>query len=414
MSFKYETTLPLDGAGIIYPYTAKSDWTNEYRIEAKMIMSVNPSALKKAAEEMHSLYPYFFSHLIVSNKEYRLAYCDSFNIVSRDNVVCIPFDIESEEPLVRIKYTNNTIALEIFHCITDGCGAIAFFKEFLTKYNKYAYNICAQNQSQQLNTMLSSIEDIYETNYKNGGEKVSRFISCAFRFGKGQVRTPLQINKIRINTEILRELAHRHGVTITMLLCAFQIYSFLSTNPNAKRKIRISVPVDIRKFYGEATSRNASLYILVEYSPKAARDFESLLNSVKRQFNKQLTKENIQNLVYTNEQTENLKFFKALPLSLKKAVLKIGYAHFGENQFTSTLTNLGEINLPKNFENIIDDTYFILCENRINPLNLSVSSFAGITDIVISSTVDADNFIKAMLKELSNFGVSAETERYSD
>lgn len=404
-----DRTFPLDGAGIIYPYAAKKDWTNEYRVEARTAEAVQPHALKKAAEEMHTLFPYFFSRIVKVGSEYRMKLCNSYDIVAPDSGLCKPFDIDGVKPLIRILYTERTIALELFHSVTDGHGANAFFTEFLLKYKKYAYGKYPSVYVGSRNEALAGTDDLYEKIYQSGGRQVSRIMPSALRWGRGREVFPLSVGSVCAETSALVECAHMRGVTLTELMCAVHIYALMQSSEK-KGKIKISVPVDIRRFFGEETMRNASLYILVECDAKKFSGFDNLLLSVKEQFDAQLTRENMQNLAYTNVKTAKLKIFRLLPLPLKKACLQIGYSRFGENQFTSTLTNLGKISLPPELDGMIESVSFILCENRINPLNASLSSFDGITRLTVSSTVQYDDFISAALEILCNLGIPAVKE----
>lgn len=185
-----------------------------------------------------------------------------------------------------------------------------------------------------------------------------------------------------------------------MYLCAVQIYSILKCKNVKNKAIRISIPVDIRKFFDFNTVRNASLYFLVEINPDKVTDFKSIVDSVKEQFNKNLTKEKMQDFAYSNVKCAKMKAYNLLPINLKKAVLNVGYTTFGENQFTSTLTNLGIFELDKSVKNIVSSVYYVLGEEKTKPLNLSVSTYENETKIVVSSTIESIDFIKTMCEIL--------------
>ncbi len=185
-----------------------------------------------------------------------------------------------------------------------------------------------------------------------------------------------------------------------MYLCAVQIYSILKCKNVKNKAIRISIPVDIRKLFDFDTVRNASLYFLVEINPDKVTDFKSIVDSVKEQFNKNLTKEKMQDFAYSNVKCAKMKAYNLLPINLKKAVLNVGYTTFGENQFTSTLTNLGIFELDKSVKNIVSSVYYVLGEEKTKPLNLSVSTYENETKIVVSSTIESIDFIKTMCEIL--------------
>lgn len=407
-----ENTIALDGAGIIYPYVANKDWTNSYRVQVTLNDKVSVPALEKAVKEMFDLYPYFFSHIVKVKNEYRLAPGVRYDIICPDEGICRPFDLTSDKPLIRLACDGNKIGFEVFHSITDGAGAKAFIDELLLKYEK----ILNKNTTEYYKTnpnddaFLTQTSDFYKDIYKYGGEEVSRFIPTSLRIGKGEKRIPLKVDKIFLDVGAFIKCAKSYNVTMTMLLCAFQICAIMEAYPDKNRKIRISVPVNIRKFYEENSCRNASLFVLIEHDPKSNMSFEELLASIKKQFGEQFTKENMQNMSYTNVKTADVPIFKILPMWLRRIVLKIGYDHLGENQFTSTLTNIGRMDVSGALGGFVRDVHFVMGTQNVNPLNLTVTSFSGVMHIVVSSSVDSSKFLDAFNKLLdkNNLFVSSD------
>lgn len=410
-----ENTIALDGVGIIYPYVATERMINNYRIHSSVEGEVSVPALKKAVEEMFEAYPYFFSHLVKVGKEYRLAPSDSCDIVTPDNGLCKPFDKYGDKPLIRILYSENNIEFEMHHCLAGGTGSREFFIELLKRYknNLNKETIESYNESVSENEFLKKNIDFYKEVYKLGGKSVGRPFITALRLGKGEERIPLHYNILTADPSALSKAAKSYGVTVTVFLCALQIRAIMAAYPEQKRVIRISVPVEIMKFFesdGIESSRNSSLYFYVEHSPKSNMSFEELLESVTKQFKENLTKEKMQNLAYTNVKDANSLIFKIIPVWMKKIVLGVGHRIFGGNLSTSTITNLGIMKMPEELNGFVKEMYFILGEEKVNPLNLTVTSFNGVCRIAVSSSVDSSKFLGAFSKELSEHGVDTQSE----
>lgn len=410
---KSEKYLDLDGAGIIYPYVAEKAWNSVYRVEAHLKYHVVFTALEDAVKEMKRKYPYFFMRLGTHGKKYVLKDGYSSNVIFKDAPLCRPFDLQGKETLLRVVYSQNTIGVEIFHSITDGHGAQMFFTELLKEYCKNVYSnynfSSAEKTPLVFNEKLKDTSDIYHEIYKLGGKNVNRLLSSSYQFPK-KSELNLTAKSINISFASLKATAHRYGVSVSVYLCAVQIAAILRTQPVKNKAIRISVPVDIRKFFDFDSCRNGALYFLVSVKPNEIKNFETLIRIVCKQFEENLTKDNLQNLAYTNVKTAKLKAYTLLPLSMKKAVLKIGYNRFGENQFTSTLTNLGIFNLDNSMKEIISDVYFILGKQKTKPVNLAVTTYESQTRIVVSSVYDSARLISAIREILISDGIESTTE----
>lgn len=410
-----ENTIALDGVGIIYPYVATERMMNNYRIHSSVEGEVSVPALKKAVQEMYEAYPYFFHHLVKVGKEYRLAPSDTCDVVIPDNGLCKPFDKYGDKPLVRVLYSKNNIEFEMHHCLAGGTGAREFFMELLKRYKHNLELETPEIDTDPVpeNKFLTKNIDFYKEIYKLGGKSVGRPFITALRLGKGEERIPLHYNILTAEPSVLSKAAKSYGVTVTVFLCALQIRAIAAAYPEQKRVIRISVPVEIMKFFesdGIESSRNSSLYFYVEHKPKSGMSFEELLQSVTKQFKENLTKEKMQNLAYTNVKDANSLIFRIIPVWMKKIVLGIGHRIFGGNLSTSTITNLGIMKMPEELNGFVKEMYFILGEEKVNPLNFTVTSFGGVCRIAVSSCVDSSKFISAFSKELSEHGVAVTLE----
>lgn len=127
------TAMNLDGAGIIYPYVATQKWNSVYRIEATLKFAVNPTVLACVTENLSREYPYFFQTIARTKTKYVLRECvfDTNTVYSKSTELCKPFDLESGKPLIRFLYNDRTVALEMFHSLTDGHGAMELMKQLL-------------------------------------------------------------------------------------------------------------------------------------------------------------------------------------------------------------------------------------------------------------------------------------------
>lgn len=407
---KDEEYLDLDSAGIIYPYVANKEWNSSYRIKARLKTQVDLTALKAAVETMKKRYPYFFMRLDIQSKKYVLKKGYNCDTVFKDDGLCKPFLLDGYEPLLRILYGENTISTEFFHALTDGHGALMFVGELLEEYSKEVLKNrripFTGEKGEALHPELNNTTDIYKELYKLGGKSVSRFLTYAYQFKDGNGKT-LTAKSLEVSASELKAAAKKYSVSISVYLCALQTAAIFDTQAVGGKPVRISVPVDLRKYFDTASCRNAALYFLTSAKKNSFTHFSELVKRTEAQFSENLQKEKLRNLAYTNVKTAKFKLFEMLPILLKKLVLNIGFTAFGENQFTSTLTNLGVISLGNNARMLVDDISFILGRQKTKPLNLSVATYNGKTEITVSSTVNSENFVSALRARLAYDGVSS-------
>lgn len=403
---KKKEYLDLDGAGIIYPYVASKKWNNIYRVEAKLKNEVVVSAVKEAVKVMEKRHPYFFMHIEKADRKLVLVKSSTDNEIKENAALCRPFELFNKGKLIRFVYTKDTLGIEFFHCLTDGHGSQAFFAEFLKEYVKLvSANVKAEDDSDIKKE--DNLSDMFSELYHNeGGKEVSRFMGSCFQFPK-QKEQPLAANSIYMNSADLKSAAKQYGVSISVYICAVQIASLIKTY-NVKKKIRISIPVDLRRFFKSESCRNASLYFFVVVKPDKIKNFEMLIQTVAEQFKENLTEESLRDLSYTNVKTAELKIYKIIPIWLKKIVMNIGYYLFGEKQFTTALTNLGIINFDDEVNKEVSNAYFILGKQKTKPVNTAVSTFNGMTNMIISHVHETEKFISNIRSMLKKDGVETD------
>lgn len=405
-------TLSPDSAGIIYPYVATDDWCSVYRIESKLKKPLDLPALKSAVEEMRKEYPYYFSKIARYKRHFVLVPGGDKNVMD-ENIYpfCRPFDIENE-PLSRVIYDSETVAVEMFHVLADGRGGLNFFKELMKKYSR----ISNGGKIADLNSehfVTGKYDDIYRKMTLAGGKNVSRVVSGAYQFKK-QPETGLEAFCIDADVSSLKSAAKKRGASITEYLCALQMKAIFDSEKTGNKPVRISVPVDIRKFAFTQTDRNGSLYTLIGAKKKDARDIDSLIQNVKVQFDSTVTRDNMLNIAYTNVKQSDMAVFKALPIGLKKFVLNIGYTVFGENQFTATLTNPGIIDVGAEISDVVSDVYFILGKQKTKPVNIAVSTFNSRARIMVSSDYRCSSFTNWLMAYLKSDGVNFKSYRITN
>lgn len=200
-------------------------------------------------------------------------------------------------------------------------------------------------------------------------------MTSAYQLGR-KLPVPTGFRVLDIPCAKLLSAARSYGVTAAVLLCAMQIKAIADSRDNIRGRIRISVPVDLRRVFPLSSCRNSSLYFLVSVKAKETADFLQL-----------------QNAAYTN--VSNAK--------LKKFVLNIGCTRFGENQFTATMTDIGVILLEDELRPMVNDIFFVLGRQKTKPVNIAASTYGNSAKLVVTYDIECNDFIGALQRLTDDF-----------
>ena len=117
----------LDNAGILYSALQREEYSAIYRFSALMTEPVRPAALQNAIDRVLPRFPSFAVRIRRGLFWYYL----------EPNTAPGPFlkaDVANPCQPVRFYYYRNRISLEVFHALSDGAGALIFFRTLLAEY----------------------------------------------------------------------------------------------------------------------------------------------------------------------------------------------------------------------------------------------------------------------------------------
>lgn len=139
--------LRLDNAAKIYPAARNQNWSNVFRMSATMSEAVDTAVLQSALDVTVRRFPsiaarlrrgvfWYYLQQLESAPEIREEYCHPLTKMSRDEV---------RKCALRVIVYQNRIAVEMFHSLTDGNGALIFLKSLLAEYVQQRYHIAVAN-----------------------------------------------------------------------------------------------------------------------------------------------------------------------------------------------------------------------------------------------------------------------------
>ena len=402
--------LKLDNAAKIFPAIMTKEMSTVFRLSAGLNENVSISALMKAVSRAEKRFPYYLVRLKEGFFWYYLEYHPSpIPLEPDDKLPCRYFPHDGL--LIRILVKNNVISVEFAHILTDGGGAFQFLKTLLEFYKEELKN--RNNVSYGSLPDHNIFEEEYEDSYKryfqhNIPPMVNQ--STAFHLPFSLNNKPrFHRSQYIISLSEIKTAADQKKVSLTdyfvaTYMCSLQaIYENLKSKGKKTRnkKIRIQVPVNLRKIFPSNSMRNFSLFVMPEIDLRLGHyTFDEILKAVHHQIRLETDQKLINKNISRNVGSEKKIYVKSIPLFLKSFILRLGYYTKGTNQYSGVVTNLGKAQLPEDVEFLINHFTF-----TPPPPNKIVKVSCGIIGFGDKLVLSFGNITKSMLLEDTFFQI---------
>lgn len=414
MNTKREKLMPLDNAAKIYPAAMTKKWNAVFAISVYLKEKADKKKLTKAVEDLSGRFPSFYVRLKCGMFWDYFSKAEDLNIISDSKDICKPIDVKNKKrPLFRININGCEIRCEFFHAVTDGGGAMEFVKALILRYlqlcgceisDAKTYGIKEWKDKPSEKEFEDDFLKIYD-----GSAGKARKGSSAYQIKIDKKNEHFYRDEVCIPLSQLQDITKKYNCTITQFIAAAYSMALIDMYNDdgsaAKKPIRLSIPVNLRKYWKSSTLRNFSSFITADISPNGKTDFEDVLNSIKKEMKNKISKEQLFEDVCRNVADEKMLISRVAPSFLKKPVMKTAFRLFGENNYTSTVTNLGAVKLPPEMEKHINMITVTLGETYINPINCAVVSFADTLCATLSFAGNGFRIVRYFMDILSSKGL---------
>ncbi|MBQ5590202.1 MAG: hypothetical protein IIU65_00810, partial [Clostridia bacterium] len=247
------------------------------------------------------------------------------------------------------------------------------------------YNIVIPCENGILNRRdLPTEEELEDCFPKNAGNvPASRKDTNAWHmYGEAQRDGFLNLTCFKIPVKDALDMAHKYGVTLTVFMSALMMKALLNLQnektPNIKRqkRIKLLIPVNLRKLFSSNTLRNFAMYCIPELDPRLGDyTIDEICNIIKHKMGSEFTKKHMSCVIATNVNDEKNPLVRLIPLPLKNAVMKAIFDSVGEKKSCLTLSNIGQVKVPEVMSKYIKRFDFILGVQAAAPYNCGMLSF---------------------------------------
>lgn len=406
------SVFPMDASATVYPYIVTKTIHHSFTMEVSLDRDIEPDRLRAVVARMCERFPTLFVRMHTDAFGYKLEHVHDVTsfIMPRPAVLNLPYDLRHDDHLMRITYRGNRLAVECFHSVTDGSGAITLLKSIVAEY----YRTLGEEIPSTCGVLSpddapkpSETEDSFRACAFKGGKPVPRLSKGAFQYHpKGPFETWHQ-TELSMSLADVKPLAKAAGATLTEYIVALYLYAFYGTDEakRSKKPIVMSVPINLRPVFGSETLRNFSLYFLASVPGDKNVTFEQTLENVKREFKEGTDKDLLQRMVNTNVNQQEAAAFRMLPRLVKHVVLRIGGAVCGERLFTSALSNLGVFKVPDELAAHIRTFHAILGQVPTNHIHTTVYCYNGTLGLMFSSRLASREIERTVQRLFAERGV---------
>lgn len=412
----------LDNAAKIYPAARRKNWSNVFRQSVTLVENVDTAVLKSALDVTVMRFPSIAARLRKGAFWYYLQQVESAPEIQEE--YSYPLVYMSKEEMrkcaFRVIAFENRIAVEFFHSLTDGTGALVFLKNLVAEYleQKYAAEIPLENGIVDRKAIPpeEELEDCFPKNA--GAVPASRKDTDAWHMsGETQKDGFLNLTCFQLPVKEVLELAHKYNITLTVFMSAVMMQALQNLqnekNPNIARqkRVKLLIAVNLRQLFPSNTLRNFAMYTIPELDPRhGAYSFDEICKIIQHKMGAEITQKHMRSVIATNVNDEKNPLVRLIPLPLKNAVMKAIFDSVGEKKSCLTLSNLGQVKVPQVMEKYIKRFDFILGVQAAAPYNCGMLSFGDTVYINFIRNIKEAELERHFFAVLQQFGLSVTVE----
>lgn len=379
--------LRLDNAAKIYPAARRESWSNVYRLSATLTEPVDRAILQSALDVTVLRFPSIAARLCQGIFWFYLQPLSRAPDVMEES--SYPLTRMTKKEIARCAFRviayENRIAVEFFHALTDGTGAMIFLKSLTAEYlhQRYGLDIPPEHGvlSRTEEPRPQELEDSFPKHA--GAVAASRKEHTAWHLrGTPEPGGFLNLTCFQLPIEDVLKKAGEYNVTVTAFLCAVMMDALQNLQaekfpvPSRRKPIKVLLPVNLRTLFPSSTLRNFALYTTPEIDPRLGHySFEELCKIVRHRMGLDITQKQMSTRIATNVRDEQSALVKIIPLPIKNIVMKAIFDTVGECKSCLSLSNLGAVKLPLAMSPYVERMDFILGPQANAPHNCGVLSF---------------------------------------
>lgn len=411
----------LDNAGVLYSAIQKENYSAIYRFSAVMEERVDPQALQRAVDKTMPRFPGFAVHI----KKGAFWYYFEPNpapgpFVKRDiSNPCQPVRFREDNGwLVRFYYYEHRISLEVFHALSDGAGALVFFRTLLAVYLREMGHTIPNGPG-----ILDVEEPPHREELEDAYARYATVRSLRAGIGKKAFQntgTPepfytLNVTMGFVPVDQLKARAKSYGVSITEYLTGALLKVILDhqarERPRRPKPVALAIPINLRPWFPSETLRNFILTVRPCIDPSLGEyTFPEILAQVHHYMRLHINRQEMQALLTGNVRFQTNRVLQLIPIWLKNPVMSLSYRLAGTRPYSGTYTNPGAFTVPEEMAPHIRRMEVILGQATNPRVHCASISYGNTMEITFAGTLQETDTEREFFRFLVREGLPVKVE----
>lgn len=412
----------LDNAAKIYPAARRDTWSNVFRISATLSEPIDTAILQSALDITARRFP---SIAVCLRRGLFWYYLQQLSKAP-------PVRAESSYPLTRmgrqemrqcafrVIVHRDRLAVEYFHSLTDGTGAIIFLKSLIAEYLLQRYGVAVPAENGVLGRLEEPSAEEFEDSFLKyaGPVAVSRKAKTAYHLeGTPEQGGFIHLTCLKIPVKEALAKAREHGVTLTTFLCATLMMAIqnwqreLVPVQKKRKPIKVLLPVNLRSLFPSGSLRNFAYFTTPEILPALGEySFDEICTVIKHRMGLDITQKEMGMKLASNVQIERVPLIRVIPLFIKDAAMKAVFDMVGERKSCLTMSNLGAVRVPAEMEPYVKRFDVILGVQATAPYNCGVVSYGDTLYVNFVRKIRESELEYRFYRVLHDMGITVEVE----
>ena len=388
---------PLDNAGVLYSALQKAKYSAIYRFSAVMAEKVDRQALQRAVDKTMPRFPTFGVRIKKGAFWYYFEPNRAPGPFVKEDIAnpCQPVRFREDNGwLVRFYCYDRRISLEVFHAVSDGGGALVFFKTLLAVYlRELGYSIPNTHGILDVGEppRREEREDAYGRYATVHPRRTKRGRRAYQNNGTPEPFYTFNVTMGFCSVARLKEKAGAYGVSITEYLSAVLLKVLLDKQrrerPRRERPVALAIPINLRSWFPSKTLRNFILTVRPAVDPALGEyTFPEVVSQVHHYLRLNINRQQMQAELAGNVRFTRNRLLQLVPIVLKNPVMSLGYKLAGVRPYSATYTNPGPFPVPAEMAPHIRHMEVILGQATTPRPNCASMSYGDIMEITFAGT----------------------------
>lgn len=400
----------LDNAAKIFPPNSKNSDTKVFRFACELFETVDKQTLQEALDITIEVFPLYKSIIKSGLFWYYFEKSHFKAVVTEENLppCSTLYDKNNKTLLFRVMYYKKRISFEVYHALSDGAGALQFFKTLVFHYINIKYENFFKEKAPVLDSDTSrtqKMDDSFQKYYSGISTATKKKNIKAYKIrGLKMLEYRIRVIEGVIPVDCILEKVKEHKTSLTIFLAAILMCAINEEIPARlkKRSVVLSIPVNLRNYYYSQTARNFFGVINVDYNfSTGSDDLNEVIEHLKNSFKENLTPEHLGKRINTLSSLEHNYLLRIIPLSIKDVFLKIAN-NIVDKSYTSTLSNVGKVSMPDEMKQFISSFDIFVSTSK---LQACVCSYENTLRISFTSAFISTEIQRRFFKTLAEMGI---------